>query len=37
VFPSAAYDRISRPYYAFKSEAEVTAWNNLFLPIIQGS
>jgi spermidine/putrescine transport system substrate-binding protein len=37
VFPTADYVRMSRPYYAFKSEAEVTAWNNLFLPIIQGS
>lgn len=37
VFPNARYINLSRAYYPFKSEAEVTAWNNLFLPIIQGS
>jgi spermidine/putrescine transport system substrate-binding protein len=37
VFPNAAYNALSRPYYPFKSVDEVTAWNNLFLPIIEGS
>ncbi|HLI58215.1 MAG TPA: spermidine/putrescine ABC transporter substrate-binding protein [Solirubrobacteraceae bacterium] len=37
VFPDAHYVALSRPYFPFKSQDEVTAWNNLFLPIIEGS
>jgi spermidine/putrescine transport system substrate-binding protein len=37
VFPTPAYVRNSRPYYQYKSQEELTAWNNLFLPITQGS
>jgi spermidine/putrescine transport system substrate-binding protein len=37
VFPGRDYIRLSRNYYQFKSQEELTAWNNLFLPIIQGS
>ena len=37
VFPTPAYVHNSRPYYQYKSQEELTAWNNLFLPITQGS
>jgi spermidine/putrescine transport system substrate-binding protein len=37
VFPSAARQALSRSFYAFKTQDEVTSWNNLFLPIIEGS
>lgn len=37
VFPTAAQINASKPYYTFKSQEEITAWNNLFLPIIQGA
>lgn len=37
VFPNAAYEKLSRNYYPFKTQDEVTAWNNIFLPIIEGS
>jgi spermidine/putrescine transport system substrate-binding protein len=37
VFPNAHYTQLSRNYYPFKTAEELTAWNNLFLPIIQGS
>jgi spermidine/putrescine transport system substrate-binding protein len=37
VFPTPAYVQNSRAYYSYKSQEELTAWNNLFLPITQGS
>jgi spermidine/putrescine transport system substrate-binding protein len=37
VFPTPAYVKNSRSYYQYKSQEELTAWNNLFLPITQGS
>jgi spermidine/putrescine transport system substrate-binding protein len=37
VFPTPARVAGSRDYYQFKSQEEITAWNNLFLPIIQGA
>jgi spermidine/putrescine transport system substrate-binding protein len=37
VFPTPAYIKNSRSYYTYKSQEELTAWNNLFLPITQGS
>jgi spermidine/putrescine transport system substrate-binding protein len=37
VFPTAQYIQNSRSYYQYKSQEELTAWNNLFLPITQGS
>jgi len=37
VFPTPAYVHNSRAYYQYKSQEELTAWNNLFLPITQGS
>jgi spermidine/putrescine transport system substrate-binding protein len=37
VFPTAAYIKNSRNYYQYKSQEELNAWNNLFLPITQGS
>jgi spermidine/putrescine transport system substrate-binding protein len=37
VFPATQYVKESRPYYQYKSPEELTAWNNLFLPITQGS
>jgi len=37
VFPTPKYVQLSRNYYAYKSQEELTAWNNLFLPIIQGA
>ena len=37
VFPDTPAVQASRPYYQYKSQEELTAWNNLFLPITQGS
>ena len=37
VFPTAEYLKVSRNYYQYKSQDELNTWNNLFLPIIQGS
>jgi spermidine/putrescine transport system substrate-binding protein len=37
VFPTPTWVRNSRPYYQYKSQEELTAWNNLFLPITQGA
>ena len=37
VFPNATYLKHARNYYPFKTPEELTAWNNLFLPITQGS
>jgi len=37
VFPTTAYVQNSRPYYLYKSQEELTAWNNMFVPITQGA
>jgi hypothetical protein len=37
VFPDEQYIKDSKNYYQYKSQEELTAWNNLFLPITQGS
>ena len=38
IFPSAAFmQQHSKNYYQFKSQEELNAWNNLFVPIIQGA
>ncbi len=37
VFPTPAYIKNSRNYYQYKSQEELNAWNNLFVPITQGS
>jgi spermidine/putrescine transport system substrate-binding protein len=37
VFPDAQYKATSKNYYKYKSQEELTAWNNLFLPITQGA
>jgi spermidine/putrescine transport system substrate-binding protein len=37
VFPSPARIKASKTYYNFTSQAEIDAWTNLFLPIIQGA
>ncbi len=37
VFPTPARIKDSRSYYNFKNQDEITTWNNLFLPIIQGA
>ena len=37
VFPTAQYNQLSRNYYTYKNPEELTAWNNLFLPITQGA
>jgi spermidine/putrescine transport system substrate-binding protein len=37
VFPTATYLKQARNYFPFKSPEELTAWNNLFLPITQGT
>jgi spermidine/putrescine transport system substrate-binding protein len=37
VFPTAPYMHRSMPYYQYKSQEELTAWNNLFVPITQGA
>jgi spermidine/putrescine transport system substrate-binding protein len=37
VFPTAQYIKNSRNYYQYKSQEELTAWNNLFVPITEGT
>jgi spermidine/putrescine transport system substrate-binding protein len=37
VFPTDAYLKAARNYFPFKTPEELTAWNNLFVPITQGS
>lgn len=37
IFPSATQQHLSHGYYRFTSQEEITAWNNLFLPITQGA
>lgn len=37
VFPTTQYVHLSRNYYLYKTQEELTAWNNLFLPITQGA
>ncbi|HXZ71007.1 MAG TPA: extracellular solute-binding protein, partial [Streptosporangiaceae bacterium] len=37
VFPSADYLKAARNYFPFNHPEELTAWNNLFVPITQGS
>jgi len=36
VFPDQQIQSLSRPYYQYKSQEELNAWNALFVPIIQG-
>ena len=35
--PTASMVALSRPYYQYKNQAELNTWNNLFVPITQGS
>jgi len=37
VFPTDVYLKAARNYFPFKTPEELTAWNNLFLPITQGA
>jgi spermidine/putrescine transport system substrate-binding protein len=37
VFPTDAYLKAARNYFPFNHPEELTAWNNLFVPITQGS
>jgi spermidine/putrescine transport system substrate-binding protein len=37
VFPTAEYVTLSRNYYVYKSQEELTTWNNLFSPITEGA
>ena len=37
VFPSQRYMQLSRNCDQFKNQEELNAWNDLFVPIIQGS
>lgn len=37
IFPTPARISASRNYYQFKNQDEINAWDNLFLPIIQGA
>jgi spermidine/putrescine transport system substrate-binding protein len=37
VFPTQQYVNDSRNYYQYKSQEELDAWNNLFVPITQGA
>lgn len=37
VFPTQQYMQVSKSYYQYKSQEELTAWNNLFTPITQGA
>ena len=36
VFPDSRVVALSRPYYQYKNQNQLTAWNNLFVPITQG-
>jgi spermidine/putrescine transport system substrate-binding protein len=36
VFPDSHVVALSRPYYQYKNQNQLTAWNNLFVPITQG-
>jgi spermidine/putrescine transport system substrate-binding protein len=36
VFPDSRVVSLSRPYYQYKNQSQLTAWNNLFVPITQG-
>ena len=36
VFPNSHVVSLSKPYYQYKGQAQLTAWNNLFVPITQG-
>src|SRR5205807_10656036 len=35
VFPTAAQNAVSKPYYQYKNQSEIDQWNNLFVPITQ--
>jgi spermidine/putrescine transport system substrate-binding protein len=35
VFPNSHVVALSRPYYVYKNQAQLAAWNNLFVPITQ--
>ena len=37
VFPTDTYLKAARNYFPFPHPEELTAWNNLFVPITQGS
>lgn len=37
VFASPQYTKLSRNYYQYKSQEELTTWNNMFSPITQGA
>ncbi len=37
VFPTPRYIKLSRSYYQYKSEEELNAWNNIFVPITEGA
>ncbi|HEY1640893.1 MAG TPA: spermidine/putrescine ABC transporter substrate-binding protein [Streptosporangiaceae bacterium] len=37
VFPDAQFIKNSRSYYQYKNQDELTAWNNIFEPITEGS
>jgi spermidine/putrescine transport system substrate-binding protein len=37
IFPTPARVTASHSYYQFKNQDEINAWDNLFLPIIQGA
>ena len=36
VFPTVAYQNLSRDYYQYQSAAELALWNSLFMPIAAG-
>jgi hypothetical protein len=36
VFPDSHVVSLSRPYYQYKNQSQLAAWNNLFVPITQG-
>jgi spermidine/putrescine transport system substrate-binding protein len=35
VFPNSKVVGLSRPYYVYKNQGQLSAWNNLFVPITQ--
>jgi spermidine/putrescine transport system substrate-binding protein len=36
VFPTPQVVSLSRPYYQYQNQNQLTSWNNLFVPITEG-
>ena len=35
IFPTPQQEKVSLPYYQYKSQDELNEWNNLFVPITE--